>query len=484
MSEIDTWTRHLPLKKLQRSLARLVGSVAVDRRQEMKLGGGKVRIPMDALPLRLSFGNDGTKLHVYPEAALAARGKVYKTGNVLITETGTGRGLLRREVRMTPGQAVTLHRDVRGQVILPGLSQAAGPAQLTVKVFADSLVLKNHQPASKIRVVPLEARSVARLVERRIAALRRLRRILGGPIEVAEPDAALETLLGVNAVLEREAHRPTDRRGLPGGVVSLPDRLVPVIIGDLHTRVDNLLAVLTRGGLLNALEAGRACLVILGDAVHEEDAGALEEMDSSLRIMDLILRLKLRFQDKVFYLRGNHDGFSDRIEKEGVPQGVLWRRALKQARGKRYRKEMERFYERIPYIAVSRYFLACHAGAPSSKVSRDVLINIRQYPALERELTENWRDSANRQRSYNKNDVKRFRKAMELGENVPFIVGHTPPSRDDTLWANVGEIAGHHLVYSGGAQWVGAVTLIDGSMVPLRYPAEPLLDLYNSLPSA
>jgi hypothetical protein len=241
-----------------------------------------------------------------------------------------------------------------------------------------------------------------------------------------------------------------------------------------------LLVVLVQDGVLDALEQGRAALILLGDAIHPED-GDLTAMESSAIIMDLIFRLKLRFPEQIFYLRGNHDSFSEQIGKQGVLQGTLWKRHLKKQRGKKYRKEMERFYDLLPYVITAKNFLACHAGAPLSKVDRDAVIDIRQYPNFERELTENRLRTSKQQKGYSKADVKRFRKSMGLDDDAPFIVGHTPVSADDTLWLNVGEINGHHVVYSGGSQWTAAMTRVRDCMVPLKFPAEPLTELYNSL---
>ena len=64
---------------------------------------------------------------------------------------------------------------------------------------------------------------------------------------------------------------------------------------DLHGLVDNLLKILSENSFLEALDRGEAALILLGDAVHPEAAGQLEDMDSSILIMDLILKLKLTF---------------------------------------------------------------------------------------------------------------------------------------------------------------------------------------------
>ena len=83
----------------------------------------------------------------------------------------------------------------------------------------------------------------------------------------------------------------------------------------------------------------------------------MELMESSMAMMDLIFRLKARFPEQLFYLRGNHDSFSDEIAKDGIPQGLLWAQALRNERGKVYKKAMDRFYELVPYMVYSKDFI-------------------------------------------------------------------------------------------------------------------------------
>ncbi len=430
---------------------------------------------MQSLPLVLSFGKEGGKLQLFPETALSRKGSLRRTGNLLLREQARGRTQLRRDVRLTPGQSLALMRDEQGRVMLPGMNTRGTEPMLTLKLFDDELLLQNPGVTSRIRAKPLDSARIARLIENRIGILRRLRKLLGAPIEATGADDAMDLLLRVNEVLEKEPHRPTDRRGKPGGLVSLPDRLQPVIVGALDGRIENLLAVLTRNNLLNGLEAGNLCLILLGDAVHRKDALEAADMEHSMAMMDLLFRLKLRFPGQVFYLRGNHDGFAE-APGGGVSQGLLWWGALKQVRGKRYRKAIETFYGLLPCIAASRDFIACHAGAPSSKPDRDMLINALQYPTLEQELTE-----GNRNKEYSRGDVKRLRKAMNLPPDTPFIVGHTPDHKDAPLDMEHHGIADHYLVYSGAEQWIASMAIIDGCTVPFSYPAEPLTELYNSL---
>jgi hypothetical protein len=193
--------------------------------------------------------------------------------------------------------------------------------------------------------------------------------------------------------------------------------------------------------------------------------------------------LKVRFPKQVFYLRGNHDSFSEDISKGGIPQGILWENELKKSRGKDYLKGMMHFYQSLPYVAFSDRFIACHAAAPTSSVSKSTLVNIRDNTKLILELTNNRLKKPNRPAGYSKRDVKRFRKLLNVSEETPVIVGHTPMSMDDTLWENVGEIENHIVAYAADNNWVGVMAQIHDRLYPLRYPVEPVASIINSLPN-
>jgi hypothetical protein len=135
--------------------------------------------------------------------------------------------------------------------------------------------------------------------------------------------------------------------------------------------------------------------------------------------MDLIFRLQLAFLGQVYYLRGNHDSFAEEISKFGVPQGVLWEHALRDDRGAAYFEAMCRLYQRLPYVITSPRFVACHAGPPTSSVSRDELINVRDNPRLMRELTWMRLRKPSSPAGYGPGDVKRLRKALGLVPRSP-----------------------------------------------------------------
>lgn len=375
-----------------------------------------------------------------------------------------------------------LGREEKQQEAIFDYPDSVAKRHLTVVHDGDALLFKDLEGESGSRLSSLkDEQDTQRITDRRMENLREIRRIFGGPIELLPPEQALADLHAIIRLLEKEPMRPRDTRGLPGGVVSLPPKMIPIILGDLHAQVDNLLTILSHNEFLEMMGDGRAALVFLGDAVHCEMDGQLDEMESSLLIMDLILRLKLWFPQQVFYVRGNHDSFAEEIGKEGVPQGQLWAKALRDIRGDAYKKAMDRFYELLPYIALSKGYAACHAAPPKSKVSMDMLVNIHQFPALVQQLTCNRIYRPNRPAGYTKGDIKRFRNALSLEPNAEIFVGHTPLTRHDTLWRNVGGIDHHDVVFSGNIPWIGAFTRVADRMVPLRYRTEHLLTVINGL---
>ena len=319
------------------------------------------------------------------------------------------------------------------------------------------------------------------LLGHRVKNLMKLRQIFGGPIELLEPKEALKALESVHAILLQEDYRPKDSKSVPGGILNLPAGPIPIIVGDIHAQVDNLLKILSMDGYLDALESDKAYLLFLGDAVHREGDDELEEMESSLLTLDLIFKLKTQFPRNVFYLRGNHESFEGEVGKGGVPQGrLLWEQCRK-LRGKTYTKLLADCFDLLPYLAKSKDFVACHAGPPRRETSLKKLIDIHRHPTLARELVWNRLRRTGRPDGYSKRDVKTFRAAIGVEKNTPFIVSHTPLSQAGVVWRNAGDVPGHHIMFSANPDKTAVFVRSGHTMVPLEYPSEPLLDFTNSL---
>ena len=470
------------IKRLRDSFSELAECEELDLKEAYRLQNKKVRLHMDNYPVQLNIGREGQALHVYPEQPLNPSRKSQRSGHYIVFDPKTyykgGSGF----IRINSGKKLVLGKGDKTQKDLLNLNQNIAEKHLRISNNDGNLVFKSLDEKHGSCVSPLlKDKHLNRIRKWRLAKLKRLRSIVGGPIKLHLPDDALALIRRVNKLMEKEPCREKADNGKPGGVVKLPSGITPLLVGDLHAKADNLLVVLSQSCFLKGLKKGVAALIILGDAVHSEEQGKLEEMESSMLIMDLIFELKLRFPEQVFYIRGNHDSFSDEIGKQGVPQGVLWKKALVKTRGKAYRDEMARFYDQLAYIAYSENFVACHAGPPTSSTSRKELINITKHPKLMHELVTNRVRRPNKPTGYFRSEVKKLRKYFGLAADTPVIVGHTPVTNDDTLWERVGEIDNHYVIYASHDEWVGAMAQVGDRLYPFRYPVESLVSVINEV---
>jgi len=447
--------------------------------QRFSLCNESVRIPLTDCPMEISIGKKEQPLHLMFEQFI---GEPAGSGgsSLLLLNPGSFQSEISGFIRITEGDHLILGQEDDHQQAVLDYPETVSKRHLSISHEGDSLVLKDLAGEPETTLAPLREDKLG-IADRRMANMREVLRIFGGPIQLLPPEEALEDLNRINDLLEKEPMRPRDWRGMPGGVVKLPKKMIPIIVGDLHAQVDNLLTLLTQNEFLEMMSDGKAAMVFLGDAVHSEVDGSMDEMESSLLIMDVILRLKLWFPQQVFYVRGNHDSFSEEIGKDGIPQGLLWAKALRDIRGEAYKAAMDRFYELLPYVAVSKNYVACHAAPPKGKVDMEMLIDIHKYPALIKDVTCNRLYRPNRPAGYTKGDVKRFRNALKLEGKAELFVGHTPLTRHDTLWSNVGGIAHHDVVFSANTPWIGVYTRTNDQMIPLRYRSESLLTKFNEL---
>ena len=440
----------------------------------------KLKLPQGNTVLRLVLGKKGKHLDLVPDVPLDA-GPDCRPGSYIICDP-EAESPLSAPLRLRPGEKLTLGSKDGLQQALFQYPSTVEKRHLSIRYGKNALIFKDHGTGSGICITPqIGSQRPLCLPEQRLLQLRRLREMLGGPIKLLPRAEALTTLNAVNQLLKHAPMRPPTAQGKPGALLDLPGKLLPTIVADLHTRTDNLLNVLSRNNLLPGLKRGDACLVIIGDAVHSEQRGQLEDMHGSMLIMDLILKLMLLFPQRVFYLRGNHDSFSDSISKGGVPQGVLWLKALRKTRGKAYAKAMERFYRRLPLVVSSPRFISCHAGPPTTRCSREQIIAAYSDNKLVKQLLNNRLQRVGHPEGYTGGDVKRLRKCLQAEANIPVIVGHTPLDSEDTLWSNPSGIKNHYVLYSADDHWVGTIGWVGEQLVPLRYPVEKLLAVFNQL---
>lgn len=440
---------------------------------------GRVRAADETSAIRLDLGE--RSLRLYPDRQLngerpAARDWILVDDAAYLTKIC---GFL----RIARGEKKVIGRGDETCQRLFAFSRSVRKRQLEIANDDGRVTITRLDPGGETYLSRVEDEEQGgRSVRRRLASLKAIRRIFGGPIALLPPDQALETLRKAKDILREEAYRPRDMLGRPGGLLNLPDDALPVVVGDLHANLDNLLKVASENACLDSLRQGEACLVILGDAVHPEGDRDLSQMDSSLLMLDMIFKLKIRFPGKVFYLRGNHDSFDEWVGKAGVPQGILLKKRAQELRGQTYTEELSELFELLPYVVRHKHFIACHGGPPRSDTTLPALVNIRTHHRLAQELIWNRVRRPNHPGGYGQRHVNAFRSTLGVNADTPFIVGHTPLSPQETLWLDIGNIRGHHIVYSAHAHNLSMFVRAGEGMVPLVYPAEALLDLTNALP--
>jgi len=435
-----------------------------------------LRLPLDGRSYEIAMGE--RRLQLAPDLAVAGGDEGYDH-SLLAFDPEQFYGRIGHFARLAPGDTLSINPHSGGPERLFTSPHDALRSSVRIRHEGDQLVLKaTPEPESFVTTVD-ETTAGNRIRTERRHALRRIGAIYGDMLECLAPDAALALLSRVNRLLEREPYRDRAGDGAPGGIVELPADKTPIVIGDLHGQVDNLLNVLCQNAFLDSLEQEQAALVILGDAVHPENPDALENMESSMLIMDLILRLKFAFPSGVFFLLGNHDSFSTELMKDGVPQGIVWDRYLVGQRGEEYRDEMRRFYALSPLLLQSERFVACHAGPPRIAFDRQMLVDVRHHPTLLHELTWNRQKTRGHAGGYTGGDVQRLFKVLGMPADSTLVVGHYPRSQKGSVWLDAGGVRGHHVLISSMPNETAVLARVDGEFVPQIFPSQRLLPWLN-----
>ena len=439
------------------------------------------RIAHDGKSFEMILGS--TRLLCRPEIVFGVKRKYFKKHWIITSEQGCPTRRMHGFARIKVGETIVLGRESHEYKELFTFSDDVANRHLSITNRRGDLILSPLLHESKTVLRRIEDHDYREQLEKnRYKTLLELRHIYGGKIQPLAKAEALYTLRQLNSLLEREPFRPLNQHNEPGGLLDLPGKTIPVIVGDLHGQVDNLLKILSENCLLDCLRQKTATLILLGDAIHSENFDELEIFDSSMTMLDLIFRLKLRFPENVFYLRGNHDSFAPDINKNGVLQGVLFREWLDYARGKEYTMEVERFFELLPYFARSDSFIACNAGPPLQPTSIEELINICDHPQLAKSLTNSRLQRPNHPAGYAKRDVKRLRKSLDCKPATRFIVGHTPIDPFNSFWLHAGAIKNHHIIYSAHNEGPALlIRITDTSFMPIIFPAEPISAVINNI---
>lgn len=464
--------------RLMHRIARLLlpnqGGKTLSTQTTVTLVGEMLELPAEMLPVELTLGKHGPELILAADAPFAPDDDPNR--GYVIFDPETPASAINGFLRLEPNTSVTLGRHSPLQEQLFHYSAAVNKRHLSVMHIRDRLFVKDldNREGTTLSLVKKE-KNRTRLHQLRLENMNRLRNILETPLPLA-PEPALALLHQVNGLPWDKSLRPRNSRGLAGGLVKLPREITPIILGDLHANLDNLLTVLSVNGFLHGLEKGTACLILLGDSVHCERESCLDEMATSMVMMDVIFQLMVHFPQRVLYLRGNHDSFGQEVYKGGVPQGVLWEKHLRDNRGEDYVAAMNRFYENLPVMAVSRDFITCHGAPPNAQVTPGMIVDIHKYEGLARSILWNRIQRPHFRNGYTQGDVKRLRECFNLPADTPLIVAHTPMAREETVWSHVRGMDHHHIVYSGRPRQVALFTRIGEHMQPQVYFSDPLTD--------
>ena len=151
--------------------------------------------------------------------------------------------------RLEPGKTFKVDPDNDNQAPLYSNPRAAFRRNLRVEHRGDRLVLSDRISELGTYVYPVDLDGTGsdgqRIVEARRRAVAQMLDLYGGPLEPLPADVAMARLRQVNSTLRDSTFRRRDTEGNPGALLEIPDRLTPIIIGDLHGRLDNLLSAMT-----------------------------------------------------------------------------------------------------------------------------------------------------------------------------------------------------------------------------------------------
>lgn len=303
------------------------------------------------------------------------------------------------------------------------------------------------------------------------------------PIATLQKRSGIDLVDAAARVMRELPGRLQNRAGNPGGLVMFPERLRPIIIGDLHANSEHLRTILDHDGNREDLAAGKAACILLGDALHDDRTGHMKDMSSSVQILDDVLSLVCEYPGFVYYIRGNHDTFDPRLRKSGIMQGEEMRRKLELDRGAEYVQAVERFFDSMPVFIIGKGFAITHAGPPRGGVSRDALVNIGEFPEIFHQLIwtrVNEFHGNPSLKEYGEKDVRLALDLLDLPKDTEFIVGHNPIWSDGNttgIWQDVIGIKHHHILYSGHGSRAPYITFIDGKMV-VRYAVNAKPEVY------
>ncbi len=269
-----------------------------------------------------------------------------------------------------------------------------------------------------------------------------------------EVNSFLKLTKGAIKALNSFKYRPKNREDKPGSLVNIPNNLNPIIVGDLHGAVNNLKAIINHEKNLEFLNNNKAILIILGDALHNDQTGQMTEMQSSFDSLEYLLTIINQFPENVIYIRGNHDTFDERLKKSGISQGLEFSKYLLKKTDRKCVNEVENFFEILPMFVIGEKYVITHGGPIRRGVNKEELINIyfdtNGYMQLLWNRIHEFRGNPSL-KEYGEDDIKDMLKKLKLPPDMHFIVGHNPlwnSGETSGVWMNALGINNHHIIYS------------------------------------
>lgn len=278
-------------------------------------------------------------------------------------------------------------------------------------------------------------------------------------------------------------NRPKNNNKRPGGLIEFPKSVNPIIVGDLHGCHENLKAIIHHENNMEEIKSGKSILIILGDALHNDQTGQMKEMQSSLDTLDYLLKIMYNFPNGILYIRGNHDTFDDRLRKSGIAQGTEFKSFLLQNRNEECVKEVEMFFQNLPMFIIGKNFVITHAGPVRNGITREEIINIEndenKYMQLLWNRLHEFRGNPSL-KEYGEDDIKATLEKLNMPEDTHFIVGHNPlwnHGDGNGVWMNVLGIKNHHIIYSN-FQTLAPYFVFNNNEIKVKYAVEPKEEAY------
>lgn len=443
----------------------------LDTPHPVQLDKSRLKVPLPPHAYDLILGEQVLRLE--PDRELSDKAPI-QPADIRIWNPASTSQPIHLSQRLRPGEVLTIGSSEHNSSFL--FENGAGPSPVEVEIRHDGQFLVFRKTGGRGRAAIGSAPDDAKLLAQEGSEGMSLwANIVGELGKGLNPDDAIELVKEIN---KTPASIASKREGTDSNeanvILRFPSDKAVVLIGDLHANLDNLLTILVKNDLYRALLDERIALLFLGDLAHSDRPGELENMETSVIAMDLLFLLKRRFPASVFFLLGNHEGFSSDIVKGEAAQGPLWKRHLLEVRGQDYVDELQRFYDRLPIIAVGTSFVACHAGPPRRKADAAKLANARQHNKLVRDLICGRLRRTQFPDGYTAKDIKKFRKQLGVEKTRSFVVAHNPYSSEGTYWKDPAGIENHHIVYSAKADELATLVCWGQSVAPQLWRSKAL----------